>query len=446
MNKPVVLILLGLLYVIPAGGQDQALLSDSDYDYLKGLTKDVMDSSRIYPGQIISKDFGGNNTGGTLIRPGGRDCYPAFWIRDYAMSIESGFVTAEEQKHMLQLTASKQCNQTWITQPGSIVPMGAIPDHIRIDDSKPIYYPGTYDYFKQGDRIFGMTPPYGDQYFFIHMAYCYIKQVSSTRYLFREINGMRLIDRLEMAYQVPPVQQDSVLVYTTDDFRGIDFGFRDVINITGNLCYTSLLKYKASLELAELFGLINRKDKAEAYKTIAARLKEEIPNVFMDNRGMLLASTGRSRQADVWSTALAVYLGVLEGTDKEKACLFLRDAYQKGLLSRRGNIRHVLTSDDFSEKTAWESSLAGKDDYQNGGYWGTPTGWVCYAIAQVDVPAAKQLAKEYIDTLRADDYRKGPQFGAPWECYNRKHPQNAVYLTTIACPYIVFNNLAKKKR
>jgi hypothetical protein len=58
----------------------------------------------------------------------------------------------------------------------------------------------------------------------------------------------------------------------------------------------------------------------------------------------------------------------------------------------------------------------------------------------VDIPAARQLAKEYIDDLRSGDYRKGPEFGAPWECYNSLSPQNPVYLTTVSCPYIVFNH------
>lgn len=419
--------------------QSTRLLSNVDFEYLKNLTKDVMESSRIFPGQKISDEFGPNNTGGILIRPGGRSSYPAFWIRDYAMSLEAGFVTKEEQKHMLQLTASTQCDQTWITNSGSLVPDGAIADHIRIDDAKPIFYPGTYDYEAQGGKKWGMTPPYCDQFFFIHMAYYYVKSSSDLQYLSSEINGIKLVDRLEMAFKVPPTRQNGVIVYTTDDFRGVDFGFRDVIYITGDLCFPSILKYKAALELAELFEMTNQPEKAELYKMIAKRLKTEIPKVFSDARGMLLASTGKSSQADVWSTALAVYLGVLEGDNLNKTCLFLSDAYKNGTMAKRGNIRHILTSDDFSESTAWESSIAQKNDYQNGAYWGTPTGWVCHAIARVDEETAKQLAKEYIDDLRAGDYRKGAEFGAPWECYNSKSAQNAVYLATVACPFIVFS-------
>ena len=231
-------LLFALLFFLDLNAQEirnERLLATEDFNYLRGLTKAVMDSARIYPGQIISKDFGPNTTGITLIRPGGRGTYPAFWIRDYAMSIETGFVSTEEQKQMLLLTAATQCDQTWISASGSMIPVGAIPDHIRIDDSKPIFFPGTYNYSNQGGKTWGMTPPYCDQYYFIHMAYQYIVGSNSSDFLLKEINGTRLIDRLEMAYKVPPTKLEGVLVNTTDDFRGIDFGFRDVINITGSL-------------------------------------------------------------------------------------------------------------------------------------------------------------------------------------------------------------------
>lgn len=445
MKKPISLFLLNIVFVFALSGQTKVetenFLSENDLTFLKELTKDVMESSRIYPEQKISEEFGSNNTGGVLIRPGGRACYPAFWIRDYAMSLASGFVTKEEQKHMLLLTASKQCDQTWITKAGSMVPLGAIADHIRTDDSKPIFFPGTYNYGGQGGKKWGMVPPYGDQYFFIHMAHFYVKTISKSNFLLNEVNGIRLIDRLEMAYKVPPTQQDGVLVYTTDHFRGVDFGFRDVINITGNLCFPSLLKYRASLQLAELFDKINRKDKADYFRAIAMRLKSEIPKIFSDERGMLLASTEKSKQPDVWSTALAVYFGVLEGEDMNKTCRFLSDTYKNGTLAYRGNIRHVLSSDDYNDSSAWEISIAKKNTYQNGAYWGTPTGWVCYAIAKVDAPLARKLASEYIQDLRINDYRKGGDFEAPVECF---HPygnkQNPVYLTTVTCPFAVFNS------
>jgi len=445
MRNIAIVLILNLLVSLNLIGQNKTfrLISNDDLKYLEELTKDVVERSRILPQQVISKEFGANNSGGTLIKPGGSDSYPAFWIRDYAMSIESGFITPEEQKHMLLITAQGQCDQPWISDGGCMIPVGAIPDHIRIDNSRPIYFPGTYDYKGQGNKKWGMMPPYCDQFFFIDMAYLYFKQKSSARFLRHQINGVSLINRLEMAYKTPPTRQDGVMVYATEDFRGVDYGFRDVITITGELCMPSLLKYKASLELAELFDRLRKKDKAAAYRRNARRLKEEIPLRFSDSRGMLLASTGKSRQADIWSTVMAIYYGVLEGEKALNASRTITEGYKKGLLAKSGNIRHILIGEDFSEKSAWEKSLVKKGDYQNGGYWGTPTGWVCYTMAQTDPDAARQLAKEYIDNLRAGDYRKGAGFGEPWECYNVESPQNAIYMTTVTSPYTVFKSVQK---
>jgi hypothetical protein len=106
-----------------------------------------------------------------------------------------------------------------------------------------------------------------------------------------------------------------------------------------------------------------------------------------------------------------------------------------------GQIRHVLTTDDYDESTAWERSLAAKNTYQNGAYWGTPTGWVCRTIARVDLPAARQLAREYTGYLQRTDFRvPGPENGGPWECIHPPtgHRQNPVYMTTVTVPYGVF--------
>jgi hypothetical protein len=357
-----------------------AFLAIDDLTFLEGMTKDVLEASRIYPDQFISKEFGANKTGETLIRPGGRDAYPAFWIRDYAMSLETGMVTKKEQLHMLLLTASTQSDQTWITKGGSLVPYGSIADHVRIDDSKPIYYPGTYSYEGQGTPEWGSLPPYCDQFYFIHMAYYYVKQTGDHKILWEEVNGTRLIDRLKASFHVPPADVNNHIVYASDALRGVDFGFRDAQTITGDLCFPSILKYRSAIELSEMLQLIKNSE-SKKYLQIASQIKTALPVLFMDERGMLRASTGKSKQADVWSTALAIYLGILEGDNLHKAAQILTKAYQEGTLSYKGNIRHILTTDDYNEKTAWEVSLSAKNTYQNGSYWGT-LGLLCHSKSE----------------------------------------------------------------
>jgi hypothetical protein len=419
-----------------------SIVDKDDLLFLKEITKAVLDSSRINPGAVVSSSFGPNNTKGVLIRPGGKDDYPAFWIRDYAMALETGMIGLAEQKHMLLLTASTQCDQTWITKNGSMIPYGSIADHIRIDNSLPIYFPGTYDYIEQGNKYYGMVPPYCDQFYVIHMAWYYVSNSADLALLNKDINGTKLIDRLEIAFKMPPAKLSNELVYTDSSFRGVDFGFRDGIEITGDLCFSSILKYRAAKQLATLFEKQKNKIKAAKYNEIAKQIKQALPLTFADERGMLRASTGKSNQPDVWATALAVYFDMLEGAALINACKSLSEAYEKGTLAYKGNIRHVLMTDDYNETTAWEGGRMEKNRYQNGAYWGTPAGWVIYAIAKANKNNAKKLVKEYIEDLKENDFRKGGDYGAPYECfYPPSYKQNPLYLATVACPYIVLKSL-----
>ncbi len=421
------------------------LVSSADLLFLEDLTRAVVDSSRILPGQELPASiqaFGPNRSGITLIRPGGRDCYPSFWVRDYALSLECGLITQKEQLDILLYTAARQSDSTWTTKTGSLVPTGSIPDHIRISDGLPVFFPGTYDYVNQGNEIWRM-PPLCDQFFFIHMAWFYIDTHSDRNVLKEVINNTALLTRLEMAFDAVPADETSGLAVISDSLPTCDFGFRDVIGMTGEVCFGSLLRYRAALELADLMRQTGDFAKSEKYAAQAAKIRMNLVPVFADERGLLRASTGKSRQPDVWATAFAVYTGALEGAACDNACSALAKAYVEGSLAMEGQIRHVLTTDDFDSTTAWEKSLAGKNTYQNGAYWGTPTGWVCDAIARVDLVSAQKLAGEFIGHLRKTDFRiAGPDNGGPYECIYPPtgHKQNPVYMTTVTCPLAVFTN------
>ncbi|WP_300603950.1 hypothetical protein [Niabella sp.] len=427
--------------------QKRSIIHTEDLRFLKGLTQAVLDSARVRSGQPMPTPFGFNKTGGTLIRPGGRDTYPAFWIRDYVMSLETGFVTAREQKHLLLLTAATQCDQTQITKGGGMIPYGAIADHILADNRVPVYFAGTYDVEEQGTDAFGFFPPYCDQFYFIRMAAHYIATTGDGAVLDKIINGTALADRLEIAFRVPPAHSGTHIVHSIEPYRAVDFGFRDAIHITGDLLYPSLLKYEAALDLSSIFKKKNNFAKAALYKTIADSLKVAIPAIFTDTGGMLRASTGKSAQKDVWGTALAIYLRILSGKAAEKAAASLSEAYTAGTLAYKGAIRHVLTTDDFSAATAWEGAIpeAPLNQYQNGAYWHTPVGWVAYAIWLVDEQNAQKLVKEYIAELRDTDFRKGSGYAGPLECFHPpSYTRGPVYLTSVSCPYIVLNEMMHK--
>ncbi len=420
----------------------QDVLNAGDREFLTGLTKDVVDASRVHPGETVGA-IGPNVTGGTLIRPGGRDCYPAFWIRDYAMSLDSGMVTPDEQLHMLMLTASHQQDTEWQLPSGSVVTPGSIPDHISFGN-KPIFYPGTLeDYEGQGGPRWGKLPCLDDAFFFVHMAAYYVHATGDTEILNKTIGAKTLLTRLEEAYAMPPSRPDTGLVYADEEARGVTFGFVDTIIHTGDLLFCSLLKLRAADELADLAAQTSHTELVAKYETEAAKLRSAIDATFALDSGLFKASTGLSDQPDVWGTAFGVYISAFTPEQTNRACRKLAQAYRDETLAWKGQIRHVLTTDDFSKTTAWESTDVPKNHYQNGAYWGTPTGWVCYAIAKLDPEAAKQLAADYIAELREGDFRKGPDFGSPWECMHPdgNHRQNPVYMTSVTCPLAAFRRI-----
>jgi len=435
------LFLLSLILLLSPSGD---FISPKDMAFLRELTSTVIDSSRILPGDNFpgrNSFFGPNNSGITLIRPGGRDCYPSFWIRDYAMSLESGLINSEEQFGMLVYTAERQADSTWTTASGSLVPLGSIPDHIRINDGLPVFFPGTYSFEGQGSPMWRL-PPYGDQYFFIHMVWNYIKSTGKDEILDLDINGKKLIERMGLAFWSVPTEKGSLLLRIDTSFQTCDFGFRDVVTMSGKVAFGSILKYRAAKEMAELLSLHGDRQQAEGYSEMADGISSELPLTFMDDRGFLRASTGISRQPDVWATAFAVYTDALSEPYRTDACNALARAYSEGVMAFQGQIRHVLTTDDFSPETAWEKAAAPVNRYQNGAYWGTPAGWVCYAIYQADRELAKKLAVEFIGHLRTTDFREDPRKGGPYECiFPDGYTQNPVYMTTVTCPYAAFKRI-----
>ena len=150
-----------------------------------------------------------------------------------------------------------------------------------------------------------------------------------------------------------------------------------------------------------------------------------------------------SSQPDVWGTLFALHLGVLDRAEAAAARKTVADAVRRGTITLEGGVRHVPTDRDFSKTTAWERSMCALNTYQNGAYWHTASGWLIEALWKKDRPLALQVFREMLAHLRAQDFRKGPGHGAPWECYgpNGQARQNAVYMASVALPYGILKRL-----
>ena len=422
-----------------------------DLEFLRDLTRDVVAASRVKPGHKI----GGsptNSCGFALIMPGGRGGYPAYWVRDFAMSLDSGFITAEEMLNHLRLTARSQ-NGPAARQlkHGQVVPPFAIPDHINFDGGV-VFYPGTYSASDdQGNGAYGFLPPVDDHYEFVHIAYCLFRATGKADFLQEQVNGMTLLERLAAAFNAPKTDPQTGLVVTDDAQRAVGFGFCDGIYFTGQMLFPSLLRYRAAGELAELCQALGKAERVNEYRQMQARISQNLAPTFGEPariKGWLMAATKIGRQPDVWGTLYALHLGAIQGADAERATEAVIDGARRKTICFEGAVRHVPTDFDASPTSAWEKTVGVPiNSYQNGAYWHTPTGWLIEALRRGDANLASQVFNKFIQHLRAKDFRLGPGHFAPWECFNSTgYAQNGVYMTSVTLPWAVLSAAQKDQR
>ena len=143
----------------------------ADIQFLEEMTCDVVEASRVKPGQSAAGSPI-NTQGHTLIRPGGRGAYPAMWVRDFSMSLDAGHITLDEAaQHLALIRKSQNGWRQKKLKSGAIIPAYAIPDHINFDGGA-VFYPGTYSAGDdQGGEPYGILPPADDHYEYIHIAH-----------------------------------------------------------------------------------------------------------------------------------------------------------------------------------------------------------------------------------------------------------------------------------
>lgn len=419
----------------------------ADMKFLSDLTRDVVNASKVKPGAKV----GGsptNTSGITLIKPGGGAVYPSFWVRDFSMSLESGFITPTEMLEHLRFIAGIQNGATELKLlNGMVVPPYAIPDHINFD-SKQVWYPGTYDSGNnQGTGDWGNLPPIDDHYEFLHIAYCLYKATGKLDFLKDTVNSKTILERLTLAFNSPISDEHTGLAMTDAARRAVGFGFCDGIYLTGKVFFPSLLRWRAADEFAEIHQALGEDDLAKGYIAIKARIAEHLIPTFSEPtriKGWLMGATLVGRQPDVWGTAFALHLGVISGEAAKPLIEALVDGVKRKTMVFEGAVRHVPTDYNFSSTTAWERAVVPINTYQNGAFWHTPTGWVIEAIQKSDTALATQLFNDMIKHLRTKDYRLSPSNNAPWECFHSSgYAQNQIYMTSVTLPFAVLNNPAK---
>ena len=428
--------------------QNMTILDPASMRFFAEFTAATIESARVRPGQQVAPEFPANTSHSTWIRPGGRACYPAVWIQDFAIALATGFITSQEMTDHLHLIATSQNGpKERSLKSGAIIPPFAIPDHVLFN-GKPVFYPGTYSSGDdQGGEPWGIIPPTNNHYDFILIAHSLWRATGKGDFLREEVNGVPLIERLRLAFQVPRIDPKSGLVTTDDKRRAVGFIFCDSIHLTGDLLFASLLRWRAGGQLAELEEALGNPGKAKEWRQSIATIPEHLEKAFNEparTGGWLLAATGTGRQPDVWGTIYALYLGLIKGTRASDARAEIVKALREGTICCHGAIRHVPTNHDASPHSAWERTLTPHNTYQNGAYWHTPSGWLIAVLAKDSPELARTVFNEMIEHFKAEDFRKGESFHAPWECFgkNGQAQNNPLFMGSVAVPYGVLKQVA----
>ncbi|CAN5501507.1 hypothetical protein BH09VER1_BH09VER1_53560 [soil metagenome] len=417
------------------------LLSPASLRFFAGFTEASLEASRIRPGERVSDNLPANTSGRTLIRPGGRACYPAVWTQDFAITLATGFVTPQEMSGHLDLIASAQNGaKERRLKSGAIIPPFAIPDHVLFN-GEAVFYPGTYSSGQdQGGEPWGIVPPTCNHYDFILIAHHLRRATKQSAFLRKKVDGLPLIERLRLAFSVPLNDPSNGLIYTDAKRRAVGFIFCDSIYMTGHLFFASLLRWRAGRQLAELEEALGNFRKAEVWREAVAPIPKNLAATFDDPArigGWLMAATEIGRQPDVWGTVYALYLGLLKGKRAISARAEILKALEEGTICYQGALRHVPTNHDASPTSAWKRTHTPHNHYQNGAYWHTPSGWLIAVLAKESPKWARRVFDDMIAHFKAEDFRKGADFHAPWECFgkNGQSRSNPLFIGSVAVPY-----------
>jgi len=420
------------------------LLNHADEDFWRQQARRIVDSARLDAGQASGKWR--NQTRFTVHVPGGNMGYPAFWVRDAVMMLGADFIPEKEVEGWIRLIAATVSPADRPLRPGVLIPAWAVPDHINFN-GLATFYPGSYDTgSEQGGKPWGKYPPLDDHFYFIHAVYEHWKMTGSLELFQSRVRissgDIPLQDLCEKVYRVAPTDSQTGLCVTGDVEKenAKDFGFCDGESKSGKLLFPSLLKYVAATRLAELFRAVGQESKAAEYRQEATRIKAALVPTFFHraaepDEGWLHSATGAGNQPDVWGSAYALWSGAVEGRNAQPVARALLRAYREQTAVREGCVRQILTT-DATNRGGWQISVSPVGEYQNGGYWGTPSGWYIAALWQADRNAAAAMARDYMRFLRI--HLRGDGMTQAWEWFNPDTGRHAnpLYVATVALPYL----------
>lgn len=309
-------------------------ISKKDVKWMREATLQQLEGCRV------------QGAGGIWINtPDGVGNYKALWTRDsyYMVEYAGDLMNPADIKASIYYLINGQRED------------GCIPDRVNAA-GVPVYSPGPPGK-PMADHAVDNGP-------FMAMMVCsYVNQFNDVA-LFKELE-QRLLRGLEHISV-----KENGLIYNNPENPECVYGFTDIVKKTGHLLFSSLLYYKANLEMYKLCQKY-KYGNADQYKTRYENVKQSISMLWDEDRGMFWAADAGCKQTDIWGSAYAVDIGLATEEQSKRIATYLVEHYDETVY--RGQIRHLSESDG-----AWDSLFHPCEEgtYQNGAYWATPLAWI----------------------------------------------------------------------
>lgn len=304
-----------------------------------------------------------------LHTPDGVGNYKALWTRDsyYMVEYAGDLMDPNEIKESIQYLIAGQRED------------GCMPDRVNVA-GQAVYSPGPPSR-PMADHALDNGP-------FMAMLVCsYVGQYADAE-LFRKIES-NLREGLDHTRV-----KESGLVYNNPKNPQCVYGFTDIVKKTGNLLFSSLLYYKANLEM---FQLCQKYDcgNPNIYRRRYEYVRQSINKLWDEGSGMFWAADQDCKQIDIWGSAYAIDVGITSEEQSKRITRYLVEHYDE--IVRNAQIRHLTGSD-----TGWDQLFTPckEGTYQNGAFWATPLSWVIPVYARHDIELAKKMIEIVINDFK----------------------------------------------
>ncbi|KHL92322.1 hypothetical protein QW71_29865 [Paenibacillus sp. IHB B 3415] len=312
--------------------------------------------------------------GTPLFTPDGVASYNALWVRDFAYMVEYAgeYIADQDIERAIIYIMKGQREDGWM------------PDRIYADGTA-VYAAGEAG-SPVGQANLDNTP------FLVYAVYHYLNRLNTEAAADLFLQWEKPLSR---GLDIIPLSRNG-LVYNHPEDLHSPYGFTDTIGKTGELFMESLLFWRSCKHMEELSSRYGSNEAAAKYRRLAESVEQNIGRLYDRELGVFVAAGRNCRQADIWGNAYLLYIGFPAAQYREQLLDYLQLNYQN--YAYKGQIRH-LPQGEYWDRLLIEVP---HEEYQNGAYWATASGWIIWCLAQREGLTAALATRDVIRSFSED--------------------------------------------